>query len=112
MFCIHTISFLCRVPKRDAEISGYVMQIRAVLDQVACQLRTVNIQTKNGCWRSLKHLKTYRLNQGACFFKQAAEENATQYGIRRLPIMSEGSRHSFPSYAETDRSMLFCTHIC
>ena len=35
--CIHTISLLCRVRKRDAEISGAVDKDRA------CQLITVNI---------------------------------------------------------------------
>ena len=38
MLYIHTISFLCRVPKRDAEINGYVMHIRTGLDQLAANL--------------------------------------------------------------------------
>ena len=42
MLCIHTISILCPVTKRDAEISGnaYLMIGFA---QLACQLSTVNI---------------------------------------------------------------------
>ena len=42
MLCIHTISILCRVPKRDAEISGNV-DLRIGFAQLACQLSTVNI---------------------------------------------------------------------
>ena len=42
MLCIHTISILCRVPKRDAEMSGNV-DLRIGFAQLACQLSTVNI---------------------------------------------------------------------
>ena len=42
MLCIHTISNLSRVPKRDAENSGNV-DIRIGFAQLACQLSTVNI---------------------------------------------------------------------
>ena len=45
MLCIHTIillSILCRVPKRDAEISGNV-DLMIGFAQLACQLSTVNI---------------------------------------------------------------------
>ena len=42
MLCIHIISILCRVPKRDAEISGNV-DLRIGFAQLACQLSTVNI---------------------------------------------------------------------
>ena len=41
MSCIHTISFLCGVPKREyADISGNADNDRG-LDQLACQLRAV-----------------------------------------------------------------------
>ena len=43
MSCIHTISFLCGVPKREyADISGDADNDRG-LDQLACQLSTVNM---------------------------------------------------------------------
>ena len=43
MSCIHTISFLCGVPKREyADISGNADRDRG-LDQLACQLSTVNM---------------------------------------------------------------------
>ena len=42
MLCIHTISILCRVPKRDSDISGNV-DLRIRFAQLACQLSTVNI---------------------------------------------------------------------
>ena len=43
MSCIHTISFLCGVPKREyEEISGNADKDRG-LDQLACQLSTVNM---------------------------------------------------------------------
>ena len=42
MLCIHIISILCRVPKRDADISGNV-DLRIGFAQLACQLSTVNI---------------------------------------------------------------------
>ena len=54
--------------------------------------------------RSLKHLKTGRLNHGAWVFKQAAEENASRYRQWRLLNMPEGSRQSFSFYVETDIS--------
>ena len=77
MLCIHTISILCRVPKRDAEISGNV-DLRIGFAQLACQLtnceHNIHIHTMLGYCRSLKHPKTGRLNHGACIFKQAAEE--------------------------------------
>ena len=41
MLCIHTISILCRVPKRDAEISGNV-DLMIGFAQLACQLSTGN----------------------------------------------------------------------
>ena len=67
MLCIHTISILCRVPKRDAEISGNV-DLRMGFAQLACQLSTVNIIFTSiqifGYCRSLKHLKIGRLNHG------------------------------------------------
>ena len=37
MLCIHTISILCWVPKRDLEISGNV-DLRIGFAQLACQL--------------------------------------------------------------------------
>ena len=37
MLCIHTISILCPVPKRDAEISGNV-DLRIGFAQLACNL--------------------------------------------------------------------------
>ena len=42
MLCIHTISILFWVPKRDAQIRGNV-DIRIGFAQLACQLSTVNI---------------------------------------------------------------------
>ena len=42
MLCIHIISILCRVPKRDAEISGNV-DLRIGFAQLACQLSAVDI---------------------------------------------------------------------
>ena len=43
MSCIHTIYFLCGVPKREyEEISGNADKDRG-LDQLACQLSTVNM---------------------------------------------------------------------
>ncbi len=43
MSCIHTTSFLCGVPKREyAEISGNADK-DCGLDQLACQLSTVNM---------------------------------------------------------------------
>ena len=42
MLCIHPISILWRVPKRDAEISGNV-DLRIGFAKLACQLSTVNI---------------------------------------------------------------------
>ena len=43
MLCMdHTICILCRVPKRDAEISGNV-DLRIGFPQLACQHRTVHM---------------------------------------------------------------------
>ena len=42
MLCIHTISILCRVSERDAELSGNV-DLRIGFAQLASQLSTVNI---------------------------------------------------------------------
>ena len=42
MLCIHTTCILCRVPKRDAEISGNV-DLRIGFPQLACQHRTVHM---------------------------------------------------------------------
>ena len=42
MLCILTISILCRVPERYAEISGNV-DLRIGFAQLACQLSTVSI---------------------------------------------------------------------
>ena len=42
MLYIHTISILCRVPERDAEISGNV-DLMIGFAQLACQLSIVNI---------------------------------------------------------------------
>ena len=42
MLCIHIISILCRVPKRDADISGNV-DLRIGFAQLVCQLSTVNV---------------------------------------------------------------------
>ena len=43
MSCIHTISYLCGVPKREyAEISGNADK-DCGLHQLACQLSTVNM---------------------------------------------------------------------
>ena len=42
MLCIHIISILCRVPKRDAELSGNI-DIRLGFAQLACELSTVNV---------------------------------------------------------------------
>ena len=43
MSCIHTISFLCGVPEREyADIIGNADNDR-LLDQLACQLSTVNM---------------------------------------------------------------------
>ena len=71
MLCIHTISSLCRVPKRYAEISGNV-DLRIGFALLACQLdkvehneHNIHIHTMLGYCRSLKHLKTGRLNHGA-----------------------------------------------
>ena len=86
MSCIHTISFLCGVPKREyAEIRGNADQ-DCGHDQLACQLSTVNmiiiyIQTMIGCCRSLKHLKICTMDHGALVFSQASEEKATRYGL-------------------------------
>ena len=62
MLCILTISILCRVPKRDAEISGNV-DLRIGFAQLVCQLskyceHNIHIHTMRGYCRSLKHLKT------------------------------------------------------
>ena len=80
MLCIDTISILCRFPKRDAEIIGNV-DLRIGFAQLACQLSNceynIHIHTTLGYCRSLKPLKTGRLNHGASVFKQAAEEKAT-----------------------------------
>ena len=109
MLCIHIISILCRVPKRDAEISGHV-DLRIGFAQLPCQLSTgycghnIHIHTMLGYCRSLKHIKTARMNHGAWVFKLAAEEQAIRYRLCCLLNMPEGSRESFLSYAETDRS--------
>ena len=59
MSCIHTISILCRVHKRDAEISGNVDLIIGFA-QLACQLgklehneHNIHIHTMLGYCRSL-----------------------------------------------------------
>ena len=86
MSCIHTISFLCGVPKREyADIIGNADNDR-LLDQLACQLTTycehdIYIQTMIGCCGSLKHLKIHTLDHGALVFSQASEEKATRYGL-------------------------------
>ena len=41
-YVVHTTCILCRVPKRDAEISGNV-DLMIGFPQLACQHRTVHI---------------------------------------------------------------------
>ena len=83
MLCIHTISFLCGVLKREyAEISGSADKDRGCpVGLPTLREHNIYIQTMIGCCRSLNHLKTCRPNHGALVFKQAAEVKATQYGL-------------------------------
>ena len=92
MLCIHTISILCRVPNRDADICGNV-DLRIGFAQLACQLsncaHTIHIHTMLRSCISLKRLNT---ESWSLSFKQAAEEKASRYRLWCLHNMPEGSR--------------------
>ena len=91
-----------------SEMRKFVVQCNVDNDRacpIGCE-HNIYIHTMICCCRSLKHLKTCRLNHGACVFKQEAEEKDqdTYDLLWCLLNIPEGSIQSFSSYAETDRS--------
>ena len=113
MLCIHTITYVCWFPNGGAAISGNVClhtYIRIMFAQLACLLRTVNKSFPDNDWllQIINAWITCSLNHGAWVFNQTAEGKAS----RCLPNMPEGSRQSFLSHAETDRSRVSFPPTC
>ncbi len=115
MSCIHTIYFLCGVLKLEyADISGNADNDRG-LDQLACQLSTVNKIFTFRQWSALQIIKTPEdLHTGwwSLSFQSSIRREGDPIRTMMLTNIPEWSRQSFSSYAETDRSRLSYTPIC